>query len=315
MFITQNINKIFKQADIMYDVANVPAGYRYWYKKLLTFMLSIFEYEGLPESLPSRELELCLLLQGYATPFYDGEEIVCVPTSIFGYDKYYKPTMGTYGNPLIMSKRLYFKDVLAHRQNAVLMFNDELHTNIFYSDINGGFNDLLCRYARRLADIESTENIYTVKLRMTSAPVGGDSAVNQNIVSYIKKMIVGDMKNSVTDDAVLSSFRSVEMGNGMSKETLMSIQAARDKILEQFLCEVGVKFRNSKKAQITEDESAADEQLLLVNPKNILKVREEGIDDFNKFFGTNAKVKLNPDIDRSNFFEGGAENDQTVQKV
>ena len=35
MFITQNINKIFKQADIMYDVANVPAGYRYWYKKLL----------------------------------------------------------------------------------------------------------------------------------------------------------------------------------------------------------------------------------------------------------------------------------------
>lgn len=315
MFITKNINKIFKEADMMYDVANVPAGFRYWYKALLRFMLSIFKYEDLPESLPSRELELCLLLQGYATPFYDGDEVVCVPSSIFGYDKYYKPTMGTFGNPLIRSKRLYFQDVPGHRQNAVLMFNDELHTNIFYSDINGGFNDLICRYARRLADIESTENIYTVKLRMTSAPVGGDSAVNQNIVSFIKKMIVGDMKNSVTDDAVLSSFRSVEMGNGMSKETLMSIQGAREKILEQFLREVGVKFQNSKKAQITEDESAADEQLLLINPKNILTVREEGIDEFNKFFGTRAKVKLNPDIDRSNFFEGGAENDQTVQKV
>ena len=93
MFITQNINKLFKQADMMYDVANVPIGYRYWYKKLLAFMLSIFEYENLPESLPSRELEMCLLLQGYATPFYDGDDIVCVPTSIFGYDKYYKPTM------------------------------------------------------------------------------------------------------------------------------------------------------------------------------------------------------------------------------
>lgn len=287
----------------LYSVSNVPTGFRYWFLKLLNFMLSMIQYEGLPDNITSRDLELCFILQGYATPFYNNDGVpVCVPTRLYGYNENGTPVKAVYGNPLIPSKRLFFE---GENKNSVLMYNMELHNNLFFTEIDGSFRPLLCRYARRLADIESTENAYTLKLRMGSAPVAGDDTVNASIKNWIKKIMYGDLTGTIADDSVLSSFRAVEVGNGSNRETLMSIQAARDKILEQFFREVGIKSQNAKKAQITEDESAADEQLLLLSPEVILQERKKGIKDFNEFFGTSATVKINPIYDRRNFIEGG----------
>lgn len=286
----------------LYSVASVPAGFRYWFLKLLNCMLSMFEYEDLPEGMTSRDLELCFLLQGYATPFETGDDIVCVPTSLYGYNADGKPTKAVYGNPIIPSKRLYFE---GERKNSVLMYNIQLHNNIFFTEVDGSFRPMLCRYARRLADIESTESAYTVKLRMGSAPVAGDDAVNASIKNWIRKIMFGNLDETIADDAVLNSFRSVDVGLGSgSKETLMSIQAARDKILEQFFRELGVKTSNSKKAQITEEESSADEQLLLMSPTIIEQERKLGLEEFNDFFKINAKVRLNPLFNREYFEEG-----------
>lgn len=307
------INTFETRKPTLYSVSNVPEGFRYWFLKLLNFMLSIIEYGGdLPESITSRDLELCFILQGYATPFYNNKgNPVCVPTSLYGYNENGKPVKGVFGNPLIPSKRLFFEDIydedgyLMNEQNAVLMYNMELHNNIFFTQIDGSFRPMLCRYARRLADIESTENAYTIKLRMGSAPVAGDDAVNASITKWIRKIMRGDLEGSIADDSVLNSFRSVDIGNGSSKETLMSIQTARDKILEQFFREIGVKSQNPKKAQVTEEESSADEQLLLLSPEILLQERQKGIEAFNKFFGTNVTVRINPVYDRKTFTEKG----------
>lgn len=287
----------------LYSVSSVPAGFRYWFLKLLNCMLSMLEYDNVPEGMTSRDLELCFLLQGYASPFETEEGIVSVPTSIYGYNANGTPTKAVYGNPLIPSKRLYFEGA---KKNSVLMYNIQLHNNLFFTEVDGSFRPMLCRYARRLADIESTENIYTVKLRMGSAPVAGDDAVNASIKRWIRKIIIGNLDDTIADDAVLNSFRSVDVGLGAgNKETLMSIQAARDKILEQFFRELGVKTSNAKKAQITEEESSADEQLLLMSPSIILQERQKGLEDFNDFFKTDMSVRLNPLFNRENFIEGG----------
>lgn len=297
-FLELTFNKEYKKPRL-YSVANVPAGFRYWFLKLLNCLLSMIQYDDIPEGMTSRDLELCFILQGYATPFEDKDKIVAVPTCIYGYDKTGKPNKGVYGNPLIPSKRLYFE---GEKKNSVLMYNIELHNNLFFTEIDGSFLPMLCRYARRLADIESTENIYTVKLRMGSAPVSGDDAVNASIKNWIRKILRGDIEGTIADDSVLNSFRSVDVGMGAgNKETLMSIQAARDKILEQFFREIGVKTSNPKKAQITEEESSADDQLLLLSPEIILQERLRGLEDFNSFFGTHTTARINPVFDRKNF--------------
>ena len=290
----------------IYSVASVPEGFRYWFLKLLNCLLAMIQYEDLPEGLTSRDLELCFILQGYATPFIDKDKIVCVPTSIYGYNRNGKPTKGVYGNPLIPSKRLFFE---GENQNSVLMYNTELQNNLFFTEIDGSFKPMLCRYARRLADIESTESAYTIKLRMGAAPVAGDDAVNQSIKNWIRKIMRGNLDETIADDSVLNSFRSVDVGLGSGNhETLMSIQAARDKVLEQFFRELGVKSSNAKKAQITEEESSADEQLLLMSPDIILQQRRKDLEEFNYFFKTSANCKINPVFNRANFMEGGTFN-------
>lgn len=305
--IQEFIENLFEnQKPQLYSVANVPAGFSYWFLKLLNCMLSMLEYGNVPEGMTSRDLELCFILQGYATPFEAEEGIVSVPTSLFGYNANGKPNKAVYGNPIIPSKRLYFE---GERKNSVLMYNIQLHNNIFFTEVDGSFRPMLCRYARRLADIESTESAYTIKLRMGSAPVSGDDVVNANIINWIRKIMRGDLEGTITDDAVINSFRSVDMGVGSgNKETLMSIQAARDKILEQFFRELGVKTSNAKKAQITEEESSADEQLLLMSPSIILQERQKGLEEFNSFFKTNMTVRLNPLFNREYFIEGSDEN-------
>lgn len=300
--------KIKNSLKNMYDVADVTTGYSYWFYKLLGFCLSIFEYEGLPESIPSRELELLLILQGYATPFYDNHgEPVAIPTNIFGFDRYYTPINGTYGNALIPTKKLYFQNQSAHKQNAVLMFNDDLHTNIFYLRTESTLLTLIQRYARRLADLESSENIYTVKTRFGNAPVGGTDSVRNSIRSFINKVKLGGY-DAITDDSIISCFRTVDFSNA-TNENLMSFQTTRDKILEQFYRDIGVKMANQKKAQVTENEVESDEQLLLISLDDMLKERKKGIDDFNKFFNTNATVKINPKYNRATFTRGGNENE------
>lgn len=297
-----------KQLANMYPVADVSTGFDYWFYKLLAFCLSIFEYDGLPESLPSRELELLLILQGYATPFYWDGKPVAIPTHIYDFDIYYTPTCGTYGNPIIPYKRLYFQNNDKHTQNAVLMFNSDIKTNVFNNyTIEGGLLTLICRYARRLADIESSENIYTVKTRFGTVPVAGKDSVRDSIKNFINNISAGKL-DTITDDAIINCFRGVEFGN-VTGENLMSFQTARDKIIEQFMRDIGVKFANQKKAQVNNDEIQSDEQLLLVSLEDMLKTRQQGINDFNKFFGTSATVKLNPKYDRTTFTDdGGVEN-------
>lgn len=286
----------------MYDVADVSEGYRYWFYKFLGFCLTIFEYEGLPESIPSRELELLLILQGYATPFYDGDGYpVAIPTNIFDFDKYYTPTSGTYGNAIIKTKPLYFQNNTKHTQNAVLMFNDDLQTNVFYLRSDGALLSLIQRYARRMADLESSENIYTVKTRFGNAPVGSTDSVRNSIKNFINKIRGGSFE-TITDDSIISCFRTVDFGNA-TNENLMSFQTARDKILEQFFRDIGVKMANQKKAQVTNNEVESDEQLLLISLDDMLKTRKKGIEDFNKFFHTNATVRLNPKFNRTTFTE------------
>ena len=66
-----------------------------------------------------------------------------------------------------------------------------------------------------------------------------------------------------------------------------------------FFRDIGVKFeQEQKKAQLTEDEVTADEQLLLINIDDMLQERREGAERVNKLFGLNLSVSINPAYDR-----------------
>lgn len=280
----------------LYDVSSVPNGFDYWYYKLLNYCLGIYKYDGLPESLPGREILMNLILTGHAVIFRDKGEIVTTRTTIYDFDKYYRPTKATFGNVKMFSKKLIFGE------NSEVIYLTRIQGNVFTQQaVDSGLSTFIKRYARLLADAESTISNYLVNVRLTSYPVASNDQVRESVAAFYNSIEMGK-RSVITDNLILEAFRNVDIAAQNRKDGINDLLIARDKILSTFFREIGIKFQQEQKmAQLTEDEVQADEQLLLLNVKDMLEVQKEGVERVNRFFGTDIKVSINPIYDRATY--------------
>ena len=271
----------------LYDVADVENGFNYWFNKLLCFCLGMFEYEGLPDTIPSREIELNLLLTGHCVIFEKDGKLYTQPTSTYANEKsvYYYPTMATYANPVLGTQMLKIGD------NAEIIYNDPLQDNVFYIPSDGGLRTFIGRYARQLADIESTLNIYTVNMRLTSYPTASSDVVKNSLERFFDKIALG-RRGIVSDNAIIEQFRNVDISRSNIKDGITDILLARDKVLEMFFRDIGVRMYNPKKAQVNTEEIESNDQLLIISTKDMEKTRISGFKTVNNHWGINIRVRL-----------------------
>lgn len=289
------IRKIKKDIALMYDVAAVPAGFDYWFFKLLNYCLGIFQYDGLPATLPGREIEMNLILTGHAVIF-NNEKIggpITTRTALFGFDVYNRPTKAVYGNPVIKSKTLIFGE------NSEVIYNNRIQGNVLTEqEVDSGLNTYIKRYARLLADIESTIDIRIVNSRMTAYQVANGQAMAEQLKAFNAQVESGK-RAILTDNPYIEAFRNVDIAGKTDTERVNDLLIARDKILASFFREIGIKMTDlQKRAQLTDDEVNADDQLLLINPLDMLQERKEGLERVNRMFNTDITVKINPAYDR-----------------
>ena len=271
----------------LYNVADVESGYNYWFNKLLSFCLGMFEYDGLPDTIPAREVELNLLLTGHCVIFEKNGKLYTQPTSIYANEKsvYYYPTKATYANPVLNTQMLNIGE------NAEIVYNDPLQDNIFYIPSDGGLRTFIARYARQLADIESTLNIYTVNMRLTSYPTASSDVVKNSLERFFEKITLGH-RGIVSDNAIIEQFRNIDISRSNIKDGITDILLARDKILEMFFRDIGVRMYNPKKAQVNTEEIESNDQLLVISTKDMLKTRTIGFKAVNEHWGINIRVRL-----------------------
>lgn len=298
-----NIVKMNKYLKTMYDVSDVRRGYDYWYFKLLDLIMNMFEYKNLPAGISKRDLELNLLITGHATIIAKKDGTMFTPlTSLYGYDEYYQPTKAVFANPVVITSKEY-----TIGEDCTVVYNNSLQDSIFYVKADSGLNTFIQRYARQLADIESTINIYTVNSRLTSIPVSNDNAVMESLKSFFKNLAIGK-RAIVSDSSIIENFRNVDINRTGIKDGVNDWLIARDKILEQFYRDLGIRMTNQKKAQVNTDEVESNDQLLLISSDDMLKARKRGYEETNNMFGTNIEVRLNPLYDIKNV-EGGNGNE------
>lgn len=281
---------------LIYEVNNVATGFDYWYFKLLNYILGIFEYSGLPDSLPGRELESNLMLTGHAAVFKNKGNLVTTITTLYGFDEYYRPTHATFGNALIPFKNLKLG------KDAEVIYNNKIRGNILRDQsVDGGLTTYIQRYARNLADIESTINIYITNSRLNDYPMAKNQQMAIQLRDFYNRIALGE-RAVLTDPSFFDAFRNIEMPPKRVNDSLNDFLIARDKILSQFFQEIGIKFKQEQKmAQMTEDEIVADEQLLVINLADMLEERQEGLERVNRHFGTNITVKINDTYDRTTY--------------
>lgn len=283
-----------KNIEKIYDVADVITGFNYWFWKLLNFCLTIFKYEGLPDSLPAREIESNLILTGHDCVFELGGDLITCNTNIFGFDVYYNPTDAIFANPLIRTKKLSIG------QNCEIIYNSSLKDNVLYIKSDSGMLTFINRYARMLADVESTIDIYMINNRLTSYPVASNDNVAKSIRAFFKKLKAGRTA-VISDDAIIQEFRNVDVNRSNIKDGINDLLIARDKILEMFFRDIGVKMYNPKKAQVSEDELQVNNQLLIISLEDMLNERRAGIERVNAKYGLNISVNLSDNFKQEDF--------------
>jgi len=287
-----NIIKMQKDFDSLYDVADVKTGYQYWYFKLINILLDMFTWKNLPEGLSSREIELNLIMTGHAVILPKKDGTLFTPlTSLYGYDEYYQPTHAVFANPVVVQAHQY-----EIGKECSIIYNNKLKDSLYYIKSDGGLNTFVKRYARLLADIESTIDIYSVNARLTSFPVANDGNVMESLKLFFKKLALGK-RAIISDNSIIEEFRNVDINRSNIKDGLNDLLIARDKVLEQYFREIGVKMYNSKKAQVTDDEVDANTQLLLISKDDMQDARDDGADMTNDLFGTDMIPELNPKFD------------------
>lgn len=274
-----------RKIENVYDVADVIDGYYYWFWKLFNFCLTIFEYKNLPESLPAREIESNLMMTGHCVIFPDGADLVTCKTSLYGFDRYYNPTNAIFANPRMREKTL---DIGV---NCEIIYNSSLKDNVLYIPSDGSMMSFIKRYARMLADVESSMDIYMVNSRLTSFPVASSDSVMQNLKLFFKKLKRGE-RGIISDDSIIQQFRSVDISRASVHDGVNDWLVARDKILEMYFRDIGVKFYNPKKAQVSEDELQVNNQMLVISLDDMLQERQRGMDRVNRMYGINGSVDI-----------------------
>lgn len=291
-----NILKMNHYLKQMYDVSDVKKGFDYWYFKLLNLLMDMFEYENVPEGLSKRELELNLLVTGHAAVISKKDGTLYTPlSSLYGYDQYYQPQWMVFANPVVMMPHKYTIGV-----DCEVCYNNSMLDSLWYIKADSGLDTFVRRYARQLSDIEATVNIYAVNSRLVSIPVTNDGAVEQSLRAFFKNLIMGK-RAIVSDSSIVEKFRNIDINRANQKDGINDWLIARDKILEQFYRDLGVRMNQQKKAQVNSDEVESNDQLLLISSDDMLKTRIEGYERINNMFGCNIQVRLNPLFDVSNF--------------
>lgn len=305
-----NIERLNHSIKKMYSVNEVDAGYNYWFFKLLGIVIDMFDYAGLPKGLSKRELELNLIMTGHAAIIKKSTGSYFSPLShLYGYDENYQPTWMVFANPVVMRPYQY-----TIGKDTEVIYNSSLKDSIYYVKADAGLSTFISRYARQLADIEATINIYTVNARLVSIPVTNDNSVKESIKLFFKNLVLGK-RAIVSDSSIVEKFRNIDINRSNVKDGVNDWLLARDKILEQFYRDLGIKMNNQKKAQVNEEEVEANDQLLLINTHDMLAAREEGLQKVNKLFGLNISVKLNPLFDVQAVRESAESEERTYEET
>ena len=276
------------------------AFYFFWRDELFERCMKLFEENTDP--IPPHEIEVRLMIQGHCLIAPLKGELTAFFGMPNGISKYYddKPFYSAHcpmwsGNVKVGAKGV-----------GEVIRNNKIMNPLL---------DLIHHYAILLAHTEVTYVWESVNARANNGvPVATTQKQATSIKNFMAKIFNGKF-DTVTDIGNIGlnyagSHTNVTQG-------VEALWEARQKILNSFLNDIGIKTGLDKRSNSVDDEVNADTPSLLINLNDMLDSRKEGFDRVNKHFGTNWTVELNKDLNYVNEFtdphvEIGGNEDESI---
>lgn len=271
-------------------VLDKPKSAKAYFTYLLTRCLRMFEYRGLPDTIPADMLDRYLMMNGVACIGKDMNDDLRVFFGNWGgeYDVYYRPSLFIVSNPHIASDSesgwFHQYQVFPTHKNpecdGVLIRND---TAWF------GLAPMLSRYSALFAENILTIRTADVMLRiiaLLSAPSDEEFA---SAMEYIKSLENGKLK-VVGDNPFFDGIKlqSPPSNNGSYLTQFIELHQY---LKGSFYNEIGLSANyNMKREAIGKGESTLDNDSLLPLCENMLLCRREDLSKVNDLFNTNIEV-------------------------
>lgn len=245
---------------------------------------SMFEYKGLPETIPQKYLEIYLQCNGSCI-------IADVKGSLYALvgalsdvpDAYYLPTRYVVANPYLKLSKTYTIEP-GKAQDAAFIRNDCFMT---------GTLPLIKKYASLMAENELSMNISVINSRIMSLISADTDAAFESAKKYMDDIEAGKL-GAVASDPFFEGIKSQPYATGSHSMALTSLIEYEQYLKASLYNELGLNANyNMKRESINSNESQLNDDMLTPLIDNMLECRREGLEIVNKLFGTDITVEFN----------------------
>lgn len=250
------------------------------------FLLGMFEYEGLPETVRPEYLEQYLLTSG----------LVSIRRDVKGDGEYYAMLADTCGAPTPYG---YGSLIISRTANGHV-YEDGISEDV----VAWGWNNMSktpCMDAYRVgsyvAEIDTSIDLLVWWSRASKLFIASDNKTREMLnesFAAIKKGVPMSIRSEnilAEIEAGKKSLEAVDLTDVDYADKLEKLAFIREKRFDWFKDRYGMCARDTgKRAQVSVDEANGGTGASMIFPLNMLKARQELIDECNRKFGWNAEV-------------------------
>lgn len=275
-------NRIYEKF-LQYDFTDKSRAFFAYCEQMLDRTQQIFEYTGLPETIPAEYLELLLQVNGFAVIIKHNDNLYAMCGGLGGTEKspYYQPTFCTIENTALMISGTYYFDD-AEKPDSVLIRNDLLLS---------GLQPIIARYASALIENDISLNMMSKNMRATIFINAPNDDLKKAADKFIQDLSDGK-QTAVGGDDFLSNINVFPMG-GTSANRITDLIEYHQYLRAGLFNELGLQSGyNMKRERLNTAETSMNDDILVPLIEQMLKQRENGIEKMNAMYGINASVKL-----------------------
>lgn len=261
----------------LYDFNDKELAVRNYIAYMLDRTQRIFEYKGLPDTVPQRMLEFLLQVNGYACFGECNGELYAFYGGLGGEpDAYYRPTVCVVANPFLKFNKTFKID-----EDCVIMRNDSL----LY-----GLLPLFSRYATAMAENDISFRLSSVNTRIEFLLSAPDDATKAAAEKFLKDIEEGK-QGVIASNEFLEGIKAQEVGRSM--RTFTDLIEYQQYLKASWFNEIGLNANyNMKREKLSTTESQMNNDALLPLVEDMLEQRRLACEKINEMFGTDISVEF-----------------------
>lgn len=260
----------------LYDHRNKEVNIKRDVGYMLSKTISMFEYSGLPETIPARELEKMLQSNGYAFIAEHDGKLYALNGGCGGeLDAYYNPTKIIVSNPWLKLNKEY-----SIENDGVFMRSDSMEM---------GLGQLYAKYCTMLIENDINMVMYGYNSRMQKMMSASDDKTRASAEAFMRKLIDGDL-SVIAENAMFDGIRVHSEKSGSSDQVRALIEY-HQYVKASMLNEVGLASNfNMKRERFVAGEVEMQQDTAFPLVYDMMACRQEAVKKINEKFGLSIEV-------------------------